>query len=273
MEEATEKTVLGDFADARFTHAGVTTRFFRRDGRFFVNTDGPDGKLADFEIKYTFGVYPLQQYLIELPGGRLQALGIAWDARPRHRAGSAGSTSTRTEAQGRRPAALDRHRPELELPVRRLPLDQPAQELRRRDPHLQDDLVRDRRRLRGLSRPGLEPRRVGEARRRMHAGPTRSKGLSVALRRAAGRHVGDRRRDRQRDALRAAIRRAARSRPARAATRGAASSTTAGIPARRSATPIVSRCSSRASTTPTARCATRSTTTARSCRAGCTRRA
>ena len=75
--------MLGNFDDARFSHGGVTTRFFRRDGRYFVNTDGPDGKLADFHIRYTFGVYPLQQYLIELPGGRLQAFGIAWDARPK----------------------------------------------------------------------------------------------------------------------------------------------------------------------------------------------
>ena len=81
MEVPDEKTVLGNFADARFLHAGVTTRFFRREGRWFVNTDGPDGRLADFEVKYTFGVHPLQQYLIELPGGRLQAFGIAWDAR------------------------------------------------------------------------------------------------------------------------------------------------------------------------------------------------
>ncbi len=47
-----------------------------------MNTDGPDGKLRDYEIKYTFGVYPLQQYLVEFPGGRLQALGVAWDGRP-----------------------------------------------------------------------------------------------------------------------------------------------------------------------------------------------
>ena len=53
----------------------------------FVNTDGPDGKLADYEIKYTFGVRPLQQYLIEMPGGRLQALGIAWDSRPKAQGG------------------------------------------------------------------------------------------------------------------------------------------------------------------------------------------
>jgi tetratricopeptide (TPR) repeat protein len=79
MQEASAHTVLGDFRDAAFRHAGTTHRFFTRDGRFLVRTDGADGKVADFEVKYTFGVEPLQQYLIELPGGRLQALGIAWD--------------------------------------------------------------------------------------------------------------------------------------------------------------------------------------------------
>lgn len=79
MQEASEATVLGDFADRKFEHAGSSAVFSRRDGRFFVRTDGPDGKAADFEIKYTFGIEPLQQYLIELPGGRLQALTIAWD--------------------------------------------------------------------------------------------------------------------------------------------------------------------------------------------------
>jgi predicted CXXCH cytochrome family protein len=83
MQIASDRTVLGDFVDAKFTYAGATSTFFRRDGRFYVNTDGPDGKPADFEIKYAFGVEPLQQYLIELPGGRLQALGLAWDTRPK----------------------------------------------------------------------------------------------------------------------------------------------------------------------------------------------
>jgi predicted CXXCH cytochrome family protein len=87
MAEATEASVLADFADARFSHAGVTSRFFRRDGRFFVNTDGPDGNLADFEIAFVFGVYPLQQYLIAFPDGRMQALGIAWDARAKEAGG------------------------------------------------------------------------------------------------------------------------------------------------------------------------------------------
>jgi predicted CXXCH cytochrome family protein len=87
MQVAGDRSVLGNFANAKFTAGGVTSTFFRRDGRFFVNTDGPDGKLADFEIKYAFGVTPLQQYLIELPGGRVQALGIAWDSRPQAQGG------------------------------------------------------------------------------------------------------------------------------------------------------------------------------------------
>jgi len=81
MQEANASTVLGNFDDAKFRHSGIESRFFKRDGRFMVRTDGPDGKLADFEIKYTFGVWPLQQYLIEFPGGRYQTLGISWDAR------------------------------------------------------------------------------------------------------------------------------------------------------------------------------------------------
>jgi tetratricopeptide (TPR) repeat protein len=79
MMPATAETVAGDFADATFTHFGVTSRFYRRDGRFFVHTEGPGGVPGEFEITYTFGVRPLQQYLVPFPGGRLQALSIAWD--------------------------------------------------------------------------------------------------------------------------------------------------------------------------------------------------
>jgi predicted CXXCH cytochrome family protein len=52
-----------------------------------VVTDGPDGQLGEFEIRYTFGVYPLQQYLIAFSDGRMQALGIACDARPKDQGG------------------------------------------------------------------------------------------------------------------------------------------------------------------------------------------
>src|SRR5262245_3191990 len=59
MQAATEQTVLGNFDQARTTQHGVTSTFSRRDGKFLVRTDGPDGKLADFEIAYTFGADPL----------------------------------------------------------------------------------------------------------------------------------------------------------------------------------------------------------------------
>jgi Flp pilus assembly protein TadD len=87
MQEATEKTVLGNFANTSFTHYGVTSRFFKRDGKFFVRTDGPDGKSQEYPIAYTFGVYPLQQYLIAFPGGRYQALNVVWDTRPKAEGG------------------------------------------------------------------------------------------------------------------------------------------------------------------------------------------
>lgn len=83
MQLARPGAVLGDFNGTSFTYSNITSTFSQRNDRFFVRTDGPDGSLQDFELKYTFGVYPLQQYLAELPGGRLQALSIAWDARPK----------------------------------------------------------------------------------------------------------------------------------------------------------------------------------------------
>jgi predicted CXXCH cytochrome family protein len=82
MEPATDSTVLGDFRDTTFAYGAVVSRFYRRDGAFMVRTDGPDGALADYKVAYTFGVAPLQQYLVEFPGGRMQALSIAWDSRP-----------------------------------------------------------------------------------------------------------------------------------------------------------------------------------------------
>jgi Flp pilus assembly protein TadD len=87
MEVADKTAVLGDFNDVSFSYFGVTSRFFTRDEKFLVRTDGPDGKLRDYPIAYVLGAVPLQQYLIELHGGRYQALGIAWDTRPQERGG------------------------------------------------------------------------------------------------------------------------------------------------------------------------------------------
>ena len=60
MQEADASTVLGNFNNTKFRHLGVESSFFQRDGKFMVRTDGPDGKLGDFQVSRTFGVWPLQ---------------------------------------------------------------------------------------------------------------------------------------------------------------------------------------------------------------------
>jgi predicted CXXCH cytochrome family protein len=82
MAEPSDDTMLGDFDDASHSAHGVDSSFYRRDGGWFVRTDGPGGELADYRVAYTFGWYPLQQYLVAFPGGRYQALPLAWDSRP-----------------------------------------------------------------------------------------------------------------------------------------------------------------------------------------------
>ncbi len=87
MEVASEQTVLGDFHDIAFAQGGVTTRFYRRGGKFLVHTEGPGGRMREYEVAYTFGVRPLQQYLVAFPGGRLQCLPFCWDTRPANEGG------------------------------------------------------------------------------------------------------------------------------------------------------------------------------------------
>jgi predicted CXXCH cytochrome family protein len=81
MQVASAATVRGDFSDRTLSSGGVDTTFFMRDGKWLVSTAGPEGRVGEFEIRYTFGVEPLQQYLVAFPDGRLQALTLAWDTR------------------------------------------------------------------------------------------------------------------------------------------------------------------------------------------------
>jgi cytochrome c553 len=48
MQAANESTVLGNFGNAKFKYYGIESTFFKRDGKFMVRTDGPDGKLTDY---------------------------------------------------------------------------------------------------------------------------------------------------------------------------------------------------------------------------------
>jgi len=87
MMAADEKSVRGDFNHTTFNYNGIITTFFKKDDKFMVNTDSEDGSLKDYEIAYTFGVYPLQQYMIRFPKGNVQVLDIAWDSRTKEEGG------------------------------------------------------------------------------------------------------------------------------------------------------------------------------------------
>lgn len=81
MRVADADTVLGNFDDVTFNYFDTASQFFRQDGNHVVRTENANGELQDFNVAYTFGVEPLQQYLVEAPGGRLQALPFTWDSR------------------------------------------------------------------------------------------------------------------------------------------------------------------------------------------------
>ena len=81
MEPANDTTVEGDFNNSTLIADGITSRFYKKEGKFFINTEGNDGNNHDYEVKFTFGFTPLQQYLVEFPGGRMQVPRIGWDTK------------------------------------------------------------------------------------------------------------------------------------------------------------------------------------------------
>jgi Tfp pilus assembly protein PilF len=74
---------VGDFKNASLLYNGIRSSFSTDGNRLMARTDGPGGQMRDYEIAYTFGITPLQQYLVAFPGGRYQALNVAWDSRPK----------------------------------------------------------------------------------------------------------------------------------------------------------------------------------------------
>jgi len=87
MMEADEDSVKADFNNSIFTYNGMVSTFYKKDGKYMVNTEGPDGRLHDYEISYTFGIYPLQQYMIKFPDGKVQVLDPTWDNRSKEEGG------------------------------------------------------------------------------------------------------------------------------------------------------------------------------------------
>lgn len=80
MQLADSASILGNFNNQKFVSQGVVSRFYKKDTDFYVNTEGPDGKNHDYKIVYTFGITPLQQYIVQFPNGHFQCLRTAWDS-------------------------------------------------------------------------------------------------------------------------------------------------------------------------------------------------
>jgi tetratricopeptide (TPR) repeat protein len=74
-----DSTVLGDFDNVSFVADEEEYFFFRKDSAYYVRAKNESGDLVDYPIAYTFGVTPLQQYLIKFPDGKIQTLRATWD--------------------------------------------------------------------------------------------------------------------------------------------------------------------------------------------------
>ena len=85
MAKANGSNILADFPGASKNKEGVGAQFSKQDGKFLVELSETPG--TQYEIKYTFGYRPLQQYLIEAERGKLQVLPFAWDSRHQREGG------------------------------------------------------------------------------------------------------------------------------------------------------------------------------------------
>lgn len=87
MDTALPRSVKGDFNNSTFVYFGDTTFFYQQDGRYYVRTTDSLRRKTEFQISFTFGWQPLQQYLVRFNDGRIQTLPFCWDTRPKEKGG------------------------------------------------------------------------------------------------------------------------------------------------------------------------------------------
>lgn len=86
MQVAEGAHVGASFDGEVVSYEGLTARFFKQDETYFVELTEP-GDTGIYAIRYTFGYYPLQQYLIAKGEDRLQVVPFAWDSRDQDQGG------------------------------------------------------------------------------------------------------------------------------------------------------------------------------------------
>ncbi|MBI4653742.1 MAG: hypothetical protein HY752_01915 [Nitrospirae bacterium] len=91
VQPVDEYTVIGDFVKnnkltLKVTEKApelggqeVTTTMFKKDGKFYVNTIGPDKKSYDYEILYVIGITWKQRYITKFPNGEMHVLPVQWN--------------------------------------------------------------------------------------------------------------------------------------------------------------------------------------------------
>jgi predicted CXXCH cytochrome family protein len=86
MALATPATVLADFNNKEESHFDEKARFYKKDQQYWADI-GQNETQTSYQIKFTFGHYPLQQYLVETDNGKLQVIPFSWDSRPTEQGG------------------------------------------------------------------------------------------------------------------------------------------------------------------------------------------
>ncbi len=87
MDHASADSVRGDFNDVYVDFKGKKNHFYKKDGQFWVNIADANGEFNDYQIKFTFGYEPLQQYMVQFDDGRVQLIPFAWDTREKSEGG------------------------------------------------------------------------------------------------------------------------------------------------------------------------------------------
>lgn len=87
MAIATDTSVVADFNQAKIDYFTQTVEFFKQSGKFKAKiSEGGETKKV-YTLAYTFGFYPLQQFLVEGEQGKKQVFPFTWDSRPKEEGG------------------------------------------------------------------------------------------------------------------------------------------------------------------------------------------
>ncbi len=91
IQTVNKKTVVGDFVrnnklitkvtdkSPKFTGEEVTSIMFKKGGKYYVNTIGPDWEYHDYEIINVIGIGRRQNYLTKFPNGEMHVLPVEWN--------------------------------------------------------------------------------------------------------------------------------------------------------------------------------------------------